>query len=220
MKKRMFLSTILMTLVLLLAVTTATFAWYSAATGAGHSEEGAAVNTITTATNDFSAGSVKFTASLTEVSGTPHLTDLSGKTYYYAGATKDSAKVEASLERVPLANRYGSAKVSVSAEVVNAGNATLANLLPLLAGNTVTVTITSTSSNVRLYTAQPTQISDLGASQTVAFTYNITESSTLATIIDAQTFYFAVTGAENVETAVSNLNITATVTYAPTPTQG
>ena len=52
-----------MTLVLLVAITTATFAWYSVS-AAGHSENNDTDATITTAANTYSAGGVSFTAVL------------------------------------------------------------------------------------------------------------------------------------------------------------
>jgi len=51
MKKRLFISSILMTLVLLVAITTATFAWYSAANNGVQKSASGGVTTITSQTN-------------------------------------------------------------------------------------------------------------------------------------------------------------------------
>ena len=48
MKKRLFISSILMTLVLLVAITTATFAWYQAALSAGIAQDSATSASLTT----------------------------------------------------------------------------------------------------------------------------------------------------------------------------
>ena len=92
MKKRMFLSTILMTLVLLLAVTTATFAWYQAQAGnVGYGS--APEQSVTTAANGYNAGGFQVNVAFGELgANAPVLTDASGKTYYYAG-DKDGAEI-------------------------------------------------------------------------------------------------------------------------------
>ena len=67
MKKRMFLSTILMTLVLLVALTTATFAWYTATAGKAGFGSGD-VAQITTSDKSYSIGNVTLNVELSNVS--------------------------------------------------------------------------------------------------------------------------------------------------------
>lgn len=84
MKKRMFLSTILMTLVLVVALTTATFAWYQATAGTvGYGSADDA--TISTAANSYASGDFTVNVEFGVPSGAPVLTNTLGQTYYYAG---------------------------------------------------------------------------------------------------------------------------------------
>jgi len=63
MKKRLFISSILMTLVLLVAITTATFAWYTASS---YSASGSSTQAITTVKNSTQNGSATLSVESTE----------------------------------------------------------------------------------------------------------------------------------------------------------
>jgi len=83
MKKRLFISSILMTLVLLVAITTATFAWYSA-TAAGANKVDHA-NTLSTQASTYAAGDyylrVEYDENLTQLD----LTDTAGNVWVSVG---------------------------------------------------------------------------------------------------------------------------------------
>jgi len=85
MKKRLFISSILMTLVLLVAITTATFAWYSAASGAG-AVSSSTTGTLTAEGSAGTLGSLEFEFSFAGTGTSSaikpvELTDDSGDTY-------------------------------------------------------------------------------------------------------------------------------------------
>ena len=95
MKKRMFLSTILMTLVLLLAVTTATFAWYKASSGSLTLTEQAPTGALYVKDNSVELGDVSVTVSWSnQLPNDVNYTDTTGKSYYYAGKVDADHKLE------------------------------------------------------------------------------------------------------------------------------
>lgn len=208
MKKRMFLTTILMTLVLLVAVTTATFAWYSVE-AAGHSTANATNNTITTAENDYAAGSVKFSAQL----GTPsnlavQLSDKDGKTFYWLGETK----VEDTEST--LASKYGVITLDLIATKQGEDQASLAEILSSLDGKVVTVTISGTA-GMKFQKATPTAAEDGWKGETVSYSVEIDADKAVAQAADlfeAVEFYYGFDGnvIEDVKAAGTYV-ITATV---------
>ena len=136
MKKRMFLSTILMTLVLLVAVTTATFAWYSAAQGAANLTSSDQAS-VAAKTETVELGSVTFTVSfdgVTDAFDGVDLTDESGKSYYWTG----SKSVE-----YTAAKAYGTASATVTASVAEGEDLEDALVNLVGAGKTVTLVITA-----------------------------------------------------------------------------
>lgn len=136
MKKRMFLTTILMTLVLLVAVTTATFAWYSASQGDANlaSTDEA---TVAAKTETVQLGALTFTVEFVgvddEFAGVD-LTDNQGKSYYWTG----SEPVE-----YQAAKDHGTAQVKVTASVADGDD--LAAALQNLKGSGKTVTLVITA---------------------------------------------------------------------------
>ena len=136
MKKRMFLTTILMTLVLLVAVTTATFAWYSAAQGDANLS--ATDNaTVAAKTDTITLGDLTFDVEFVGVDasfGGVDLTNDQGKSYYWTG----SEAVEYTAQK-----SYGTAQVKVTANV--ADDADLAAALQNLYGSGTTVTLVVTA---------------------------------------------------------------------------
>ena len=81
MKKRILISSVLMSAVLACALGTGTYAWYVA--GAGAMQTATATATVTTAKdNTVSVGNLKFVLSL-DNDTTPDLVDNTGKTYYW-----------------------------------------------------------------------------------------------------------------------------------------
>ena len=82
MKKRMFLSTILMTLVLLVALTTATFAWYTASTADDATLEGVQNVAIATSDAEYSVGAGTIKVSLSDVTEQVGPTNQAGEIKY------------------------------------------------------------------------------------------------------------------------------------------
>lgn len=208
MKKRLLISSALMTAVLACALGTGTYAWYQAGAAATAVAGTAATGSVGTAVNSYSAGSVTFTPVLAlGEDEKPVLTDTQGRTYYYLknGETK--------VEDQGVANekKYGSGKVSVTAALSNAsGSATLADVLPELAGKTITVTLSGT--NLRFFKTAPSEQNYEG--ETVSFEHKILSTDTAATIIAETDFYYAITGVDQVQSDSTTYTITATVTIA------
>lgn len=142
MKKRMFLSTILMTLVLLLAVTTATFAWYQAQAGSvAYTNNTDSDNSLKTVANSYVTGSFEVTVELGTPSGAPVLTNADGETYYYAGAVNG-----AEIKDTDAGAKSGSCAFTVKVTYGGSGltDAEIADLWTQL-GESVTVTISDNS---------------------------------------------------------------------------
>ena len=83
MKKRLLISSVLMSAVLACALGTGTYAWYKAE--AGEKTIAQATASVSTTENQYSAGGVTLTLSVTN-SGTPDLVNEDGETYYLSGA--------------------------------------------------------------------------------------------------------------------------------------
>lgn len=97
MKKRMLLSTVLMTLVLLLAATTATFAWYQSTAGSFGLTSQAETGNLSVQNNSVSLGNVTVTVTWQAENTLPknvNYTDVNGKSYYYAGQVDAAHKLE------------------------------------------------------------------------------------------------------------------------------
>lgn len=159
MKKRMFLSTILMTLVLVVALTTATFAWYQATTGDA-TLEGDSVE-IATSSETYTIGDITFKLTLTDTSADPvGPTDQDGDNYVMING-------QAQLIDTALYAKSGTISWSVEATVAQ-GDLTLAEALASLEGATYTVTLSGT--DVRLAANGEAAIAAAnGASTTVTF---------------------------------------------------
>lgn len=193
MKKRMFLSTILMTLVLLLAVTTATFAWYQAqAASAQKRSDEVAVNT---ADNGYAAGGILFTVDVAAVSEKLALSDNNGDTWYYVG----SSKVK------DTTNPTDMAEVTVTVTAAKADPTNLASLDELLAAYTLGKDLVVSSENAQVR---------LSATSADVYKTTSTNSLTLSTLQSAQftsansytlefTFWVSIAGQESVENPLS-----------------
>lgn len=155
MKKRMFLSTILMTLVLLVAVTTATFAWYTASSSVAAKQTQDQMNSITAASNEYGvSGNVTFALQFggTDYNSTPTesynskvLSNRFGKTYYYVGSvkTEDTSST--------IASKVGTGTVTITTAATQqqlqalANGATVKYQIKLVAGGQMVVDTTTTS---------------------------------------------------------------------------
>lgn len=83
MKKRLLITSALMTAVLGASLATGTYAWYKAGEVGNSYAEAVKVNTISTKENSYTTGSFKVEAILGTVTDKVDLTDKNGNTYYY-----------------------------------------------------------------------------------------------------------------------------------------
>lgn len=83
MKKRLLITSALMTAVLGASLATGTYAWYQAAAGSATVSQATA--DISTSTNEYAVGGITLVLSVTN-SGTPDLVNEDGETYYFSGA--------------------------------------------------------------------------------------------------------------------------------------
>mgnify|MGYP003291101262 CR=1 FL=1 len=204
MKKRMFLTTALMALVLLVAVTTATFAWYQAAEGG----KTAIVETqdITTSSTEFKAGAVtvKFTLSNPTTNVGP--TDQAGNIKY---KTQNGALVTAPSDTY---TKEGTVQWTVTVEKTDA-NMTIEEAYALLKGEYV---VQVSGSSMRFDESNAIGAAD---TDTVSVSFKITEAgivlgtNTAASSINGQ-IKFAVNS--SYETKGGTLTIGGTFTTKPT----
>lgn len=224
MKKRMFLSTILMTLVLLVAVTTATFAWYTATTK-GATVVSTDTSSIKSATQTVDLGAITATITLKDASNNVKLTDVRGHSYYYAGdPTVEANKKKLSLTQATWADRYGSVEVTITLSVE--ANVDLAEAVAQLEktnpdwSQTLTFSIAEQGSKFRLLGTKepqaPTKLEDLDAGDPrlseVATTLVINVNTLKAAIAGEYTLgkvYFAITGTDG--TVDDSGSITGTI---------
>lgn len=212
MKKRMFLSTILMTLVLLVAVTTATFAWYSAAK-TGKSVVDATDDTVSTAANELGVGNIVFTASITHT-GAPHLTTTSGVTKKIVGGNP----TEVALQEVGLTDRYATGSVVITA-TYDKSDVSFADAWAGLDELTIYLYIEAGAGNaktIRFLEEAPTALTEAEFKGGTYLTYEFTKASFTVDTVDNQLstvatpFYYAITNASESNEAVgSNLVIKA-----------
>lgn len=108
MKKRLLISSVLMSAVLACALGTGTYAWYSATGEKTVSYSAATPGQIGTVENKYVNGSFAVAAVLGSPSKTVALTDTSGKTHYYVGETLLEDKT------VTEAEKYGTISVGIT----------------------------------------------------------------------------------------------------------
>ena len=143
MKKRMFLSTILMTLVLLLAVTTATFAWYKAEQG-NVDLTSTDTASLTANTTTVTLGAVTFTVefgSVTEGTKPTYTSDAFAGTALTDGAGVSKYWTGSAAVPYEATNKVGVAKATVTASVAEGENLSAA-LVNLYGSGKTTVVLT------------------------------------------------------------------------------
>lgn len=213
MKKRMFLSTILMTLVLLVAVTTATFAWYVVQPGSAGYGSPDSSSIKTTATNGVSVGGVTFSIEfIDEASETLVLTDNSGLTGYMAGI-----KPVTGLEIPDGQDGYGQFKVKVTANLTKgdetdqeyAARNTPENIKQALAAlyssqtptKSLLVTLDATS-KIRISESSDDDKVYAAAAEGAELTYTINlDSDGATTSWESAYYYFSIKGSDTAEDA-------------------
>lgn len=200
MKKRMFLSTILMTLVLVVALTTATFAWYQATAGqVGYGDADTA--TINTAANSYATGDFTVSVEFGVPSGAPVLTDSLGKTYYYAGEVSGAEILDGSA-----GPKSGSVVITVKVTYGGAGlsDEEIADLWGQLDENVkVVITDGSTSlgagAGLKFWKDAAHQTNWVDGEATVTYTFNHTDLVFTAGVatIDTATLYYGAKGVDD-----------------------
>jgi len=169
MKKRLFISSILMTLVLLVAITTATFAWYSATSASATLTPGS-TGTITAKSSGYSAGDLTITGEFTgdlASACTLDLTDVNGKTYVRSGSTNlevSSAQSKTFATGTIVATLSGAA---------NASNEQRANF-----AGTYTVTVTA-GAHVRITDDADAKFAAASIGNSISFTVVIAADGTV-----------------------------------------
>lgn len=211
MKKRMFLSTILMTLVLLLAVTTATFAWYEVSSTGKTANLSTPDATVTTVGGTFEAAAVTLNGSLV-VEPSVALTKASdGKSYVLVNGQNVVAQNDGTINKVGLATLSILWPSDVTSLPVADANAIYATF----AGEYV-VTISGT--DLRFFNiadpeaAEPTAVEV--AAPSIQLTVTLNADGTID-IEDSGEFYFAVTGKDGVQENGVTKTIVASMAKAP-----
>ena len=150
MKKRMFLTTVLMTLVLLLAVTTATFAWYQATAGqttvTGDSFQ------ITTSDKTLQLGAVEIKLEFGEPSSTEKgygPVSATGEVKFNS-SEEDNGDIVSSIAKAPY-DVMGNVTYTISASGAGMDAVAVQDALRAYAGEELTVTLAGT--NLRLVVA-------------------------------------------------------------------
>ena len=222
MKKRMLLSTVLMTLVLLLAATTATFAWYTAGGQTSLVANATDSESISTAVNEYNmSGTFTVTVEFATPDGAPVLTDTLGKTYYYAGAVTG-----AEIPDNGAAPKSGSCAFTVKVTYSGTDNLTDAEIADLWkqVGKKIVVTVSDTSSalpseacGLKFWSTNAHQSSWVDGAATVSYEYahaDLSFASKVATI-GSGTVYYGAKGVDDVAQAPTDAyQMTATVSAA------
>lgn len=191
MKKRMLLTTFIMTLVLLMAVTTATFAWYEVSSSGYAASLSKTSATVSTVAGIFEADAVTLKGKLTAEQDVA-LTDNVGDSYIYVNGLKVVAHNDYQL------NKIGDANLSIDwPELWEIGddNAQLAYKLSF-AGN---YKVTISGENLRFYKGEfEPSISSVTAN-TLTLDVTISADDGSISIENGGNFYFAVTGEDEVQ---------------------
>ena len=181
MKKRMFLSTILMTLVLLVALTTATFAWYSASGQASATLNGIDATQVQAAEDSYSLEALTISA---KFAGTDYaegkfadvdLTDVNGQTYFLQNGTlvnvSDQATKWNGSASVVVSIKLGSEEIAVN----DGENDSLARY-----AGTYTVTV-SGAGLVRVRNSAPEKEENGADAAATSFTITISDKGVVTT---------------------------------------
>lgn len=195
MKKRLLISSVLMSAVLACALGTGTYAWYAATEGSfvkGTLDSA----TISAVDNAYRIGNITINVDLTDPSGSVKLSDTDGYSYVLVGGAKTRDTTVAQND----ASMYGTTTVSVSAETTR--GAATADELKAIAG-TYTITITATDqAKISLVDGAGAIAATKGNEVTVTFT--ISDAGVIGDL-SKSTVYFAMQGDAEVENADTNV---------------
>ena len=214
MKKRLFITSALMTAVMAASLATGTYAWYVTSAGAGVTTVDA-TSKVNTAANNYSAGAVTFNAIISST-GTPKLTDNSGRTYYYLGSVGTNNKAEDTGAQ--LTDKYATGTVSITGVLNTGGTATYGEVMTSLIGKTYRITVTSSDANVKFFDSVPTSegfnwTGKTSWSKDVLITsdHAAKDSDTAGNVLTNTNFYWGYSGLEEKQ-EVANITLTAAIT--------
>jgi len=183
MKKRLFISSILMTLVLLVAITTATFAWYKASNTGSAAGNVTATGTLSASNQTVSLGQVKINVAVHtgfDDNKVLVLTNMAGRSYYVVGG--NATEIMADDFSTGNNHKQGTATFDVTITGRNAADTEDVSLTAdMLAGVQGTYIVSVAASGaVKLALAKTSQASELGTSASSA-SVNFTAPAQTAT---------------------------------------
>lgn len=207
MKKRLLISSVLMSAVLACALGTGTYAWYYVGSASAQGATDSVAN-LSTAANGYSAGGITFTPDLA-VTGSPKLTNNSGQVWYFLGEGTSNKAQDTSAQ---LSEKFGSGSVSITGAAAAEG-ASYSEIMATLVGKAVKVVVNSTDANVKFFASQPTaETVDWSGSTTWEKTVVLTEE-TPESVLEETSFYWGYKGLDDTrQEQVNNITFTATVT--------
>ncbi len=225
MKKRLFITSALMTAVMAASLATGTYAWYVTGAGTGVSLV-EATSKVNTAANSYSAGAVTFNANISST-GAPKLTDNKGKTYYYLGSVGTNNKAEDTGAQ--LTDKYATGTVSITGVLTNGAgaSATYKEVMTSLIGKKYKITVTSSDANVKFFDSVPTAegFNWAGAKTwssqviTIATEHANQTDNTAGNVLGNTNFYWGYSGEDKLQEQAKDITLTATITEV-TESQG
>lgn len=200
MKKRLFITSALMAVVLGASLTTSTYAWYVSAGGDGNATV-KAEQTVGTLEKTYTAGSFTITAVLGTPSNKVSLTDDDGKTWYYTSTDGTGGL----LEDTQAQNKHG--KIECSLHIEYTGARSPQADWTTYGASTVYLDITVKSGNVKIGSTTDKAMK-AGESKVIltfntsALTWTGNEANT-----EKKEFYFGARGSEGKETPTDNFGV-------------
>lgn len=185
MKKRLLITSALMTAVLGASLATGTYAWYSATEGT-FVKGAMGSETISTVDNAYSVGDITLNVVFADPSGEVKLSDTDGYSYVWVGGVKTKDTSVAQND----ASMYGTIGVSITATTTR-GNATADELKAIKGTYNLTVTA-SGQAKISLESGAAAIAATKGNTATIV----VTISDAGAISLDKSTIYFAMQGDE------------------------
>lgn len=203
MKKRLLITSALMTAVLGASLATGTYAWYSAS----------AAGTLNASANESISASVHGTYAAVTVGldmefgtlGSVALTDSSGDSYVLVNGTKVEAAENDSANEVFAKYAKGTLTWGWNEDTTDAEKAAFA-------GKTYTVTVAATgetASRVRLHDSSEDNM--YSATETISVEFSVGATSPYALTVTSLDFWYSVAGLETLETTDVSVSLVASM---------
>ncbi len=207
MKKRLIITSALMTCLLGASLATGTYAWYQATAGSLDYKIATKGN-ISTKENSYELGKFEITAVLGDVSTEVDLTDETGHTYYYL--PDKNTKVDAGVATTP----QGESTVGITIKYVgedNLSDAQIKALWETSGEDSITVTLKA-SNNAKVGKKDSSSFIAASGNNSVTFTFETNEITFESKIYTStmQNWCYGVAGQDSVEEKVSNGTVVAT----------